>query len=255
MKEFQSNGATFTYTEENKGAAPIVIWAHGWGQSGAGFKKLVEPLKNRAHHIVLDLPGFGAAPPPSEDWGTKDYATAIAQWIIDNNMPPVLWVGHSFGCRVGVQIAARFPKHIQSMCLISGAGLKRRRPIHKKIYFFLRIRLYKALKKLVPNSALKDKIMAKFGSADYKSAGPMRKIFVRVVNEDLSPQAQDIECPVTLIYGQNDTETPPEFGERFSNMITDSKLHLLDEQDHYSVLQDGRHPVIKIVSDWIKDNT
>ncbi len=95
--------------------------------------------------------------------------------------------------------------------------------------------------------------MTAFGSADYKSSGGLRKIFVRVVNEDLSEQAEKIQCPVTLIYGTEDTETPPEFGERYSRLIKHSKLFLLDGQDHYSVLQNGRHQTIKIISDIIKD--
>lgn len=255
MHSFNSMGGTFSYTQTGTESAntPVILWAHGWGQNHAAFLPLIEPLARFGRHITFDLPGFGISPAPPENWGTADYADAIAAWIKENKLGPVLWVGHSFGCRVGVQLASRHPGCIRGLCLIAGAGLKRKRSIHKKIYFFCRIKLFKLLKHLVPTSKLKDKIMTAFGSADYKNAGAMRKIFVRVVNEDLSTQAQNIICPVTLIYGKNDTETPPEFGERFSSLISDAKLHLLDGQDHYSVLQDGRHPVIKILSDLMKD--
>lgn len=230
---------------------PVIIWAHGWGQNHASFLPLIEPLQHHGHHITLDLPGFGQSPPPGDDWGTLEYAKAIAQWIKEQGFTHVIWVGHSFGCRVGVQLAAHYPDLINGMVFISGAGLKRKRPPHKKVYFYCRIRLFKFLRRFVPDGALKDRLMTKFGSADYKSAGPMRKIFVRVVNEDLSETAQNITCPTALIYGTQDTETPPEFGERFARLIKNSKLHLLDGQDHYSVLQSGRHPVIKILNDFI----
>ncbi|MGH1403664.1 MAG: alpha/beta fold hydrolase [Alphaproteobacteria bacterium] len=270
MQSFISHGVNISYLTvsphyavENKDKSQqpplrkktVIIWAHGWGQTHESFMPLVTPLSSFAHHIILDLPGFGVSDLPPEDWGTQHYADAIATWIKEQEFSSVIWIGHSFGCRVGVQMAARHPELISNMALISGAGLKRKRPIHKKAYFFCRIRLFKLLRRFIPEGKLKDKLIGIFGSADYQSAGNLRKIFVRVVNEDLSEQAEKIQCPVTLIYGNQDTETPPEFGERYSRLIKHSKLFLLDGQDHYSVLQNGRHQVIKIISDIIKDQT
>lgn len=234
---------------------PLVIWAHGWGQSHKAFLKVAEPLKDRTRHILLDLPGFGQSPPPPENWGTEEYARAIAQWLEEINAPSVIWVGHSFGCRIGIRLAALYPERIKSLCLIAGAGLKRNRPTHKKIYFFLRIRLFKILKHLLPAGKLKDRVMAYFGSADYKTAGAMKTVFIRTVNEDLGTIAPLIKCPVTLIYGKNDTETPPEFGQRYARLIPDSKFVVLDGQDHYSVLSEGRHPVVKILDELITKQT
>ncbi len=253
MHFFQSADTSIAYKTIGTHDAdkPVIIWAHGWGQSHASFLPLITPLERSGHHITLDLPGFGQSPAPSEEWGTRDYADAIAAWIKEQGYTNIIWVGHSFGCRVGVQLAAHHPNLLTGLCLVAGAGLKRKRPLHKKIYFYCRIKLFKALRRFVPDGQFKDTLMTKFGSSDYKNAGPMRKIFVRVVNEDLTPEAQNITCPTTLIYGSNDTETPPEFGQRYSRLIKGSKLHLLDGQDHYSVLGNGRHPVVKILKDFI----
>ena len=266
MQEFNSRGVKFAYTTAGKdfsldsfkkntgeNSKPLILWAHGWGHTHANFSPLIAPLEPHANHIALDFPGFGASSPPPESWDTKDYADAIAAWMTENQIPPVIWIGHSFGCRVGTQIAAHYPECIDSMIFISGAGLKKKRPPLKKLYFYLRIRLYKVLKKLIPEGAFKTKLMAKFGSADYKKAGPMRTVFIRVVNEDLSETAKTIQCPVALVYGTEDHETPPEFGERYSKLIQNSELFLLDGQDHYSVLQNGRHQVIKIIDAFIKE--
>jgi pimeloyl-ACP methyl ester carboxylesterase len=250
---FKSADTSIAYHSVGEYSAdkPVIIWAHGWGQSHAAFLPLITPLARAGYHITLDLPGFGQSPAPDEGWDTRAYADAIAAWITEQGYTNVIWVGHSFGCRVGIQMAAHYPDLINGLCLIAGAGLKRKRPVHKKIYFYCRIKVFKALRRFVPDGSFKDMLMTKFGSADYKSAGPMRKIFVRVVNEDLSPEAEKITCPTALVYGSNDTETPPEFGMRFSRLIKDSKLHLLDGQDHYTVLQNGRHPVVKILKDFI----
>ena len=64
--------------------------------------------------------------------------------------------------------------------------------------------------------------MAYFGSSDYKIAGPMRKILIKTVNENLEGSARKIQCPTLLIYGENDQHTPPETGQRFEQMIPKS---------------------------------
>lgn len=255
MQKFNSEGATFTYTQtgEDKHNAQLVLWAHGWGQNHSCFLPLIQSLAPYGTHIALDLPGFGQAPQPPEHWGTREYADAIAAWLKEESMAPVIWVGHSFGCRIGVQLAAHHPECIKKMVLISGAGLKRKRPHLKRLFLFLRIKLFKLLKRLVPDGSFKNKIIHAFGSPDYKNSSALRHVFVRVVNEDLSESARGIKCPVTLIYGSEDTETPPEIGERYARLIQNAKLHIMDGQDHYTVLQNGRHPVIKILSNVMKD--
>lgn len=260
MKTLESQGATIAYTaighdfmtSPAADQKPLVLWAHGWGQSHQSFLSLIQPFETKAHHIALDFPGFGASPPPPDIWGTENYADAIATAIKAQNLPPIIWIGHSFGCRVGLQIAARHPELIKQLCLIAGAGLKKKRPLHKKIYFYLRIKLFKGLKKFIPEGSFKTRLMQKFGSSDYKSAGPMRGVFIKVVNEDLTDISKTILCPTTLIYGENDTETPAEFGQRFSGLISKSDLHILPAQDHYSVLSTGRHQVIKIINSLIQ---
>lgn len=255
MQTFLSHGSQFSYQriDEAGPGAPVIVWAHGWGQSHAAFLAMVYPLRKIGTHILLDFPGFGESPPPPEGWGTEDYAEAVAGWLASENFPPVIWVGHSFGCRVGVRLASQYPERVKAMCLIAGAGLKRKRPPLKRLYFYLRIKLFKALKIFLPQGAMREKILGKFGSSDYKKAGPMRAVFIRTVNEDLSENARNVRCPVRLIYGANDTETPPEFGVRYKSLMQDADLLILEGHDHYSVLGAGRHQAVKAVSELMRD--
>jgi pimeloyl-ACP methyl ester carboxylesterase len=71
----------------------------------------------------------------------------------------------------------------------------------------------------------------------------MRSIFLRVIREDLTPQAQQVACPTLLIYGARDTETPPEIGERLHKLIPNSELAILEGFTHSSILSEGRHQV------------
>ena len=81
----------------------------------------------------------------------------------------------------------------------------------------------------------------------------MRRILVKVINEDLSDIATTVKCPTLLIYGAKDTETPPEIGERLSRIIPASKLIVMDDYDHYTILSQAHHQVVRQINQFMKD--
>jgi pimeloyl-ACP methyl ester carboxylesterase len=236
-----------------KDAGVLIVWGHGWGQSRQSFKPFTESLTQQAH-LLVDFPGFGASPMPSLDWGTAEYADAMAEMIAPLRAgKKIIWAGHSFGGRVGVQLAARRPDLVDGLFLVASSGLPRQRSLLQALKFKGRIYTYKALKKLAPLLGIDtDKLRGRFGSADYKSAGEMRAIFLNTIRENLTDQARQVKCPAYLVYGENDTETPPEIGQRLAKLIPRAEISVLPGQDHYSVLGAGRHLVLKRLSDFMR---
>jgi pimeloyl-ACP methyl ester carboxylesterase len=233
-------------------ASPHVVWAHGWGQDHRAFLALAGSLQRSAHHTLVDFPGFGESPRPPSDWDTADYADAIAEWLGGLPRGRRVWVGHSFGCRVGMRLAARHPGLIDAMVLVAGAGLKRRRSMLGRIRIALRVKAFKALKLLGRLGIDVDARKDAYGSADYRNAGEMRAIFVKAVTEDQTEIARQIRCPVSLIYGERDGETPPEFGERLSRLIPDATLKVIAGLDHHTILTDGGPQVVHAVSRFLE---
>ena len=225
----------------------LVIWGHGWGANRSVFKPFADALSPRAAHMLVDFPGFGLSPPPPMEWGTAEVADSLAEIVRPfRSIKKIIYVGHSYGGRIGIQLAARHPELVDGLFLIAAAGLPRKRSLLKKIEMKIRVYTFKTLKHLVPLFGMSvDTLRSKFGSPDYRSAGVMRAAFVKIIAENLSEEARRIKCPVQLIYGSDDTETPPEIGERLGILIPDAKLSILSEQDHYSLIGEGRHIVIK----------
>jgi pimeloyl-ACP methyl ester carboxylesterase len=234
---FQSVGAAV-------GTAPLhFIWAHGWGQDHRAFLPLATALERRGAHSLVDFPGFGASPPPPASWSTADYADAMADWLSTLPRAKRIWIGHSFGCRVGLQFAARHPDAIDGLFLVAAAGLQRRRTPLQQLKIKTRVAAYKALKVLPRFGIDTSSLRSKFGSADYRNAGPMRAVLVKVVQEDLSDVARRVRCPVQLVYGERDDETPPEIGRRFAQLIANASVSVLPRFDHYTILTSGAHQV------------
>ena len=232
------------------------IWGHGWGQNRHALGSLAQSLTALGSHVLFDFPGFGASPKPDAVWTTADYADLAAIYLKANpHTGPTVWIGHSFGGRIGIQLSSRYPELIDKLVLIAAAGLPRRRSFIGEARVKSKIYTFKALKHLAPVAGLDvDKLRNRFGSADYREAGAMRDILANVVREDLSGVAQKITCPTRLIYGEKDTETPPEIGERLAKLIANAELSVLSGQDHYSLLGEGRHQVAKRIRDFLAND-
>ena len=253
MQIFKTDHVEMKYREigTQDAGKPTFIWAHGWGQDHKAMTPLAESLAALGRHIIIDTPGFGESPIPFErvedSWDSLEYAHFMAAFIKDiSPNKPIIWIGHSFGCRIGTQLGAHYPDLIDKMIFIAGAGLKRKRTLIQtmvlkgKIYIF---KMGKPLKKLLNGK--------QFGSADYKKAGPMRGTLVKLVNESLEQEAAKITCPLLLLYGEKDTETPPEIGDRYHKIVSTSEILHLSGQDHYTVLEEGRHQVAACIKQFV----
>ncbi len=105
---------------ESYGAGtPWVLALHGWRRDHRDFEAVLRHSGIDA--IALDLPGFGSAAAPEEVWGSSDYAEAVAA-VLDEMSAQVVVLGHSFGGRVAVHLAASHPDQIRGSCLDRSAA-------------------------------------------------------------------------------------------------------------------------------------
>ena len=229
-----------------------LIWGHGWGQSSAAFVPLAETLKPFAASTLIDFPGFGKSALPPASWGTAEYADAVAQWLQGRPRTQLVWIGHSFGGRVGIQLAARHPKLLTGVVLIASAGLPRQRTLPQQIRFSLRKAFFKTAKRFLKEGPQLERLRQRMGSADYRSAGELRPVFNRVAGEDLTNIAKQVQCPTLLIYGKEDTETPPEMGQRLRALIPGAELMTLDGFGHLNILNEGRHQVALRIRNFLQ---
>jgi pimeloyl-ACP methyl ester carboxylesterase len=203
---------------------PAVIALHGWARTGADFSSIVAGLDA----LAIQLPGFGVTPEPLLAWGSEDYADLVASAIAD--FGPVVVVGHSFGGRVAVKLASKYPQLVSGLVL-TGVPLVRlvAPPRASPGYRFVR-----ALAKsgLVSQKTL-DRQRDHYGSADYRAAqGVMRNILVRVVAEDYSDDLAAIRAPVRMVWGERDAAAPADAGLAASELIANARFQVVPGAEH-----------------------
>ncbi len=217
-------GTSSLVAEKFGTSSPAVVALHGWGRTGADFASILAPHDA----LALHLPGFGSAPAPPTAWSSADYAREIAQAL--ESVGPTVLLGHSFGGRIALRLAAAHPDLVRHLVL-TGVPLTR---VHQASRPRLAFRSVRALRQagLVPESVL-EKARQKYGSADYRAAtGVMREILVGVIAEDYLEDAAKVTCPVTLVWGELDTPAPLAAAERAMEFFPQATLRVVSGASH-----------------------
>lgn len=225
---------------------PLII-LHGWGSHSKIMQPIAENLQRNRTVFLLDFPGFGESPEPSQPLNVQQYAEITERWI--NSVLPDenfdLFV-HSFGARVAIKLLACQPisDRVEKVIFTGAAGLKPKR----KASYYIKKYTAKVLKApfwLLPAN-LREKglirlrdtsLWKKLGSSDYQQlSGIMRETFVKTVTEYLDADVANIQHEILLIWGKDDNATPLDQGIRMERTLPNSALVTIENAGHYAFL-------------------
>jgi pimeloyl-ACP methyl ester carboxylesterase len=200
----------------------------------------MDALRNTCAVYTLDLPGFGQSDSPPTAWGAHDYAALVERFLNAVGLLRVSVVGHSFGGRIGIVLAAEYSDRVDKLVLIDSAGVRPRRGAR----YYLRVGTVKTAKLLrrvggAWGTALHARIVRFVASSDYLAVNDvLRPTFVRVVNEDLRQLLPRLAPPTLLLWGSNDRETPLAHAKTMERLIPDAGLVVWEGAGHYSYLDE-----------------
>ncbi len=255
VERFEHHGAVLVDEISGSPSAGDLLFLHGWGGTRESLRGIATLFQHTHRVHLIDLPGFGEAPPPPDTWGTIDYADLVQQYILDRVQAPVVLVGHSFGGRVSVRLASRRLPQVRQLVLLGVPGLPQpalsRTRIRRQAIRVLR-RVLIALRPMLGDRGVRWHT-ERFGSKDYQAAaGALRPVLIRTVNEDLTESARSIACPALLVWGTDDTETPPWLGRRYAELLgSKATLVLLPHKDHHLYIGTGAHLVAEKMRAWM----
>jgi pimeloyl-ACP methyl ester carboxylesterase len=143
---------------------------------------------------------------------------------------PAVVVGHSFGGKVAVHLAAGWPQQVRALVL-TGAPLVKLATGRKPA---LRYRVGRALHRhgVVSEEAM-ERLRQRYGSPDYRAAqGIMRAVHVVSVNERFDDQLRAVRCPAELVWGDDDVEVPVAMAEAAAALLGDATITLCPGAGH-----------------------
>ena len=253
-------GLRIRYAKKGNGAPIFML--HGWGGDLHSWDVLTKHLNKKNHSVLgLDMPGFGESDKLKEVWTVADFACFFEKFVqkmytkygLKGNYDLIV---HSFGGRVAIKSFPTKKKKafgsLNRLILIAPAGIKHTLTLRKKI--FRKLAKLGALIFSIPGLRIFQKLARKviykiLHTHDYeRTSGVMRKTFLNVINEDLSDNLEQINCPTLIIWGTDDTYVPVEDAYLMREKVKGSKLR---------IVKGGRHGIhrthAKILAGWINE--
>lgn len=240
---------TISYYDNENYDKKTLVFVHGWAADKDNLKCVYQPLLDAYRIISVDLPGFGESTQPGEVVGSIEYAFVLQRFFSVIRIRDIHYIGHSFGGKIGIVLAATYPDLIKRLVLIDSSGLRARRYID----WYLKVWFYKTLKFIYLHLFKSERgvefLKKRFGSDDYKTAGSMRGILVKTVQEDFSDLLCKIVCPVFLYWGEKDKATPLWMAKKMEKEIKDAALYVVKNGTHFSFVEDNR--IISIIKAFV----
>lgn len=235
------NDTDVNYEIYGEGEKTLLI-LHGWMASIPAVAPIWRYFMQSRRVVVLDFPGQGGkSGVPPVAWGVPEYSDMVKKFMEELKIDKPDVIGHSFGGRVIIYLASKYPELFNKIVLTDSAGLKKKTNLKK----WFKVRSYKLGKLFLKIFSSKDKydeklnaLRKKYGSSDYAalSSDVMRETFNKVISLDLKDNLKHIKNSTLLIWGENDTDTPLYMAKTMEKEIADSGIVVLKNAGHFSYL-------------------
>jgi pimeloyl-ACP methyl ester carboxylesterase len=103
--------------DEDNDDVPIVM-LHALGATADTWRLVAEPLCRRYHVIAFDLRGHGQSDQPDNGYDLVTIAEDVIQGMAALGLGQVALVGHGWGARVALVLAARHPALVSHLILV-----------------------------------------------------------------------------------------------------------------------------------------
>ena len=232
------------YEDYGEGKNTIVL-LHGWGQNIEMMKPVGDKLQKNNRIIIIDLPGFGKTPEPSEIWTMYDYAEMVKKLLDSLKVNNPILIGHSFGGKISLIYASKYK--VKKLILFGSPYKKKIKKLSTKT------KILKSLKKVPVLNKFEGFAKKHIGSRDYKEASEfMRKILVDHVNLDITEDVKKIKCPTLFIWGTMDDEVPIEDAYELEKLINDAAVIPYEGCSHYAYIE-RLGQTVNIIKNFVGD--
>ena len=122
MPELQLPGTRIHYAHAGAGGTPLV-WVHGALCTHADWRFQLSHFAARGLVLAPDLHGHGLSAPEAGRIGVAHFAQDLIALLQALDLPPVVLVGHSMGCRVLLETWRMAPQRVAGLVCVDGAYL------------------------------------------------------------------------------------------------------------------------------------
>ncbi len=226
----------FKFVEEGQGEPLILL--HGLFGALSNFKDLVDHFK-RTHTVVIPmLPLFDLT---ILDTTVSGLAKFVHKFIEAKEYKGQLHLlGNSLGGHVGLVYTLKHQERVKTLTLTGSSGLFENGmgETYPKRGDYDFIKKKTELTFYDPNVASKELVDEVYSIVNNRlKAIKVIALAKSAIRHNLGDELQDIKVPTCLVWGKNDTITPPMVAEEFKKLIPNSELHWVDKCGHAPMME------------------
>lgn len=225
----------FKYIEAGEGE-PLVL-LHGLFGALSNFKDLIEHFRHQYRVVVPILPLFELDILHTTVGGLAKHVHKFLEY---KDLKNVHLLGNSLGGHVGLVHVLKHPERIKSLILTGSSGLFEngmgdtypRRGDYEYIKKKTEVTFYD------PQMATKELVDEVFEIT--RNRLKVIKIIAlakSAIRNNLGDELNNVKQPTLLVWGNNDTITPPFVAREFQRLIPNSELHFIDKCGHAPMME------------------
>jgi len=225
----------FKFIEEGEGEPLMLL--HGLFGALSNFHDLIQHF-SKTHKVVVPLlPLLELDLLHTSVGGLQKF---VLRFIEHRNYNNIHLLGNSFGGHVGLVYVLKHPERIKSLILTGSSGL-------------FENGMGDSYPKRGDKEYIRKKTQLTFYNPDLATEELVNEVFeitnnrlkvIKIIalaksaiRNNLGEELSQIKQPTCLIWGNNDTITPPFVGKEFNRLIPNSELHFVDKCGHAPMME------------------
>jgi len=232
--EIQKDGK-FNYLEIGEGETLLLL--HGLFGALSNFSDLIEKFRLTHKVVVPIMPLFDMDLLHTSVTGLAKY---VEQFIEARGYQNIHLLGNSLGGHVGLVYILKHPEKIKSLILTGSSGLYENAmgDTYPKRGDYEYIKNKTAQTFYDPSVATKELVDEVFEiTRNRLKVIKVLALAKSAIRNNLGAELNEIKQPTLLIWGKNDSVTPPLVGEEFNKLIPNSQLHFIDKCGHAPMME------------------
>ena len=234
MYEIKHTGK-FKYIEEGEGEPLILL--HGLFGALSNFKHMVDHFVSRYKVVVPILPLFELDILHTSVTGLQKH---LHKFIELKGYQNIHMLGNSLGGHVALVHVLKHPERIKSLILTGSSGLFENGmgDSYPKRGDYEYIKNKTEAVFFDPQTATKELVDEVFDIVNNRlKVIKVLALAKSAIRNNLGKELNQVTQPTLLIWGKNDTVTPPFVGEEFKKLIPNSELHFIENCGHAPMME------------------
>lgn len=225
----------FKYIEVGEGEPLILL--HGLFGALSNFQDLIDYFSKRNKVVVPMLPLFDLDLLHTTVGGLEKH---VQKFIEFKDYKNIHLLGNSLGGHVALVHVLKHPERIKSLILTGSSGLFENGmgDTYPKRGDYEYIRKKTEVTFYDPAMATKELVDEVYDIVNQRiKVIKVIALAKSAIRNNLGDELKEIKMPTLLIWGNNDTITPPFVGKEFNKLIPNSELHFIDKCGHAPMME------------------